>query len=446
MRVRIAVIAVASIGLFAACGERGQGAAVENVSPSSTTQSVREPETSPPSAAVNDDELPRVGEEDVAASDLAAVEVTGLDGDTVTVHIGPRPSGQSGVCFLDAWSSLSDEVKCFEPDSAGQLRVPIRSDVDVQVFIDQRVSRIVLQTGADSEELTLYPVPGVPDARLFATRIIDPGDDEYLELRDRHGDALEWATDWREPAAQPGFAVQDVPYVEVTAIGGETVKVQVGPRPSNEPGVCVVETWTGQPEVACLAPDADGTLWFDILGEISVSVFINPQAVTAVLVNNDGEQQFTLQPVPGVPDAFVIAQKIPPDDVDPGVLRFLDASGLDVDTADAHPYGNCAVFDRAVEQFGPLLRTGSCRTPSFEQEPVVPVGESEEFVVVEVPSGMTVRSDDVDLVQKGPLVKILQLTGRITLTLTANGNVAGEASFDLEDIPSSLESTYSTTG
>jgi hypothetical protein len=110
----------------------------------------------------------------IDATDIAQLVVAGPDGNSVTIQVGPRPSGEPGVCVVDAFGPLpSGSVTCVQPDSRGRLLLSVRVEPVPTIFIDERVNCVVYEPDVPPGSppprptpLTLIEVPGVPGARV----------------------------------------------------------------------------------------------------------------------------------------------------------------------------------------------------------------------------------------------------------------------------------------
>ena len=102
-------------------------------------------------------------------ADPASVPVIRLPSDSgdVEARVGPRPDGGAGLCVVDAFGAFPGRVACFEPDADGRLFVPLLSEGQPSVFIDDRVARVTVHSDVDAErDLRLIDVPDVPGARI----------------------------------------------------------------------------------------------------------------------------------------------------------------------------------------------------------------------------------------------------------------------------------------
>lgn len=178
-----------------ACGETGSGSAttLHASAPGTATTDVAVSaagaESTADVALTDDDGSSRSFF--LADADPAVVPVVRLPSDSgdVEARVGPLPDGGQGVCAVDAFGTFPQQVACFEPGADGRLFVPLESEGQPIVFIDDRVTRVTLRSDVDPErDLQLFDVPGVPGARITqGTTEVDPDLDATIAFYDQSG-------------------------------------------------------------------------------------------------------------------------------------------------------------------------------------------------------------------------------------------------------------------
>jgi hypothetical protein len=113
---------------------------------------------------------PTIVDETVTAEQLPAINIPVAGGGPAIVRIGPRPSGEPGMC-VDSLFLSRGKVKCLVLSSSGKMFSPIetaRSALRVNLLVHPDVAHVRVTINSKTTELTLVDVPGVPGARIFA--------------------------------------------------------------------------------------------------------------------------------------------------------------------------------------------------------------------------------------------------------------------------------------